>query len=425
MKIPASLLLILLSTALPINAAKEVLVFGDSLSKEYGVEFAHLDAVNWIEILDKERHEDFDNGSFRVYPDFRGTGRKYNWSFPGATSDDMLDNLTGDGFFQEIAQDEIKDHLRKEVNRVVIFLGGNDLEEKYRRLYNNDPLTQQIMDRIYNNLSEIVRYVKRRNANLEIVLVNVPHIGATPKIQKEHGTDLVNVAYATAAIEGLNTRLAQFARDEGIGHADVYRITKDLLDDKPFCISGVRFLNESNNNAGKFYLWLGGTLGAEFHPNTNGQALVANAIIEAFNEHYDAGIVPLGGTEILQELLSIAPDRSFEEWAVCYDLAPLDAPFADADGDGWDNLTEFVFDTDPSKADLPFVRAETPYQLHYRPRVRASEHFTVRLETSTDLISWNPVASETLTDESFGTVRWTLQDDPGPRIFTRFVLSKP
>ncbi len=47
-------------------AAEEVLVFGDSLSKEYGVEFPNLDAKNWIEILDNERHEDFDNGSFRA-----------------------------------------------------------------------------------------------------------------------------------------------------------------------------------------------------------------------------------------------------------------------------------------------------------------------------------------------------------------------
>ena len=59
-------------------AAEEVLVFGDSLSNEYGVEFPNFDAQNWIEILDNERHEDFDNDSFRAYPGFRATGRKYN-----------------------------------------------------------------------------------------------------------------------------------------------------------------------------------------------------------------------------------------------------------------------------------------------------------------------------------------------------------
>jgi hypothetical protein len=74
---PLAFLLVALSIA---NqwAAEEVLVFGDSLSKEYSVEFPDLDAMTWIEILDKGRHEDFDNGSFRAYPDFRATGRKYN-----------------------------------------------------------------------------------------------------------------------------------------------------------------------------------------------------------------------------------------------------------------------------------------------------------------------------------------------------------
>ena len=419
------LVLYIASLCMPSSwAAEEVLVFGDSLSKEYSVEFPDLDAKNWIEILDKERHEDFDNGSFRAYSDFRATGRKYNWSFPGATSDDMLDNLTGDGFFQEIAQDEIKDHLRKDVSRVVIFLGGNDLEERYDRLYNNvDP--DPVINRIYNNLVEIVALVKRRNPNLQVVLVNVPHIGATPKIKDEYGTNPENVALVTAAIEGLNDQLAALAHSEGIGYADVYRFTKDLLDGQPFCISGVRFLDESSDNAGKFYLWLGGSLSADFHPNTNGQARVANAIIAAFNQRYNAGITPLGDTEILREFLSIDPDRSYEDWIACYEPGNLAGPTDDLDGDGRDNMSEFIFDTDPTLRDAPLVTSPAPYQIDYRPRLRSSSTFTLNVETSTDLKTWNTVPASELTEQPFGVMRWTASDPSAPQLFTRFVISLP
>lgn len=313
----------------------------------------------------------------------------------------MLNNLTGDGFFQEIVQDEIKDHLRKEVRRVVIFLGGNDLEKRYSRLYNSDN-PQPIIDRIYNNLRDIVAYVKRRNASLQIVLVNVPHIGATPKIKEEHGTNPTNVAFT---IEGLNTRLAQLARDQGIGYADVYQITKNMLDGRPFCISGVRFIDESDNDGDKFHLWLGGTLSADFHPNTNGQTRVANTILRAFNKSYNAGITPLGDTEILQNLLNIDPDRSFADWIACYEPGNLAGPTDDLDGDGRDNMSEFVFDTDPTRADSPFITSPSSYQIDYRPRLRSSRTFTLNVETSTDLLTWATAPASELTEQPLGKIR--------------------
>ena len=399
-------------------------MFGDSLSKEYSVEFPHLDAVNWIEILDKERHEDFDVGSFRVFPDFRATGHKYNWSFPGATTDDMLDNLTGDGFFQEIAQDEIKDHLRKEVDRVVIFLGGNDMDNRYRSLYANEDPTP-IMNRVYENIESILNLVKRRNPDLEIVIANVPHIGATPKTKKEHGTDPVRVGHVTTAIRDLNERLAQLARSEGVGYADIFAITMDLLEEKPFCISGVRFQDDSDADADKLFLWLAGTLADEFHPNTNAQAVVANAIIKAFNAQYNAEITPLGGTEILSELLNIEPDRAFEEWISCYEPGALNGPWDDLDGDGRDNFSEFVFDTHPSLPDLAPIHCPQPYQIDYRPRRRASPHFTLRLETSTDLRNWSTSSTADVTEQPFGSYRWSANDTLPGELFVRFVVEKP
>ncbi len=420
---PLSLLLLLcLHLGHPCFGTERIAVFGDSLSKEYQVEFSNFDARNWIELLDEHRHDDFNVGSFEVFPDFRVTGHEYNWSFPGATADDMLDNLTDDGFFQEIAQDEIKDQLRKEVDRVVIFLGGNDMRNGYRRLYENDE-PDQYTNRVFNNIQSILNWVRARNANLEIVLANVPHIGATPLIKEDYGTDPAKVANATGAISRLNQRLATLAQEVGVGYADVFRITTDLLEEKPFCISGVRFLDESNNNAGKFYLWLGG-IGGDFHPNTNGQTAVANAIIKAFNDTYDAGIVPLGGTEILSEILGIESNRSFEDWIACYEPGALGNPWDDLDRDGYDNFTEFAFDMDPTRLDALPITSTAPYQVTFRPRLRTSEHVAWRFETSTDLANWSPAPPASLTETAFGRYRWQTTET-APALFTRIVVVKP
>ena len=75
-------------------SAQQCLVIGDSLTKEYEVEFPILypgnrdawDSRNWIEILHQERNSWFDLGSWSAYYDYRIVGHKYNWAFPGATT---------------------------------------------------------------------------------------------------------------------------------------------------------------------------------------------------------------------------------------------------------------------------------------------------------------------------------------------------
>ena len=63
-----------------VTAGENVLVIGDSLSKEYEAEFKGLypdhpdawDARNWNEILDARRNAQFDLGSWGVFADFPG-----------------------------------------------------------------------------------------------------------------------------------------------------------------------------------------------------------------------------------------------------------------------------------------------------------------------------------------------------------------
>jgi hypothetical protein len=111
-------------------------------------------------------------------------GHEYNWSLPGGTTNNLLDKLTSGNFFDEIVQDEIKDQLRGDADPVVIFLGGNEVENKYGRLCEGDE-NVQITNSIFNNLKSILNWVKSksRRADLPIVLVTIPHVGAKPKVK--------------------------------------------------------------------------------------------------------------------------------------------------------------------------------------------------------------------------------------------------
>lgn len=145
---PASRLLLssaLLTTTLLAPAhspAGQLIVLGDSLSKEYQVTFlgiggspvaAHI--RNWCEILDERRHDSFDMGSFSTFTDSRLTGHALNWSIPGSFASDWARNLATPG----ISSAALDSQLRSDDARVVIWLGGNDVRTKYEDLYNGKP----------------------------------------------------------------------------------------------------------------------------------------------------------------------------------------------------------------------------------------------------------------------------------------------
>jgi hypothetical protein len=103
-------------TLIPAQAAQQCLVIGDSLTKEYEVEFPVLypqnrdawDSRNWIEILHEERNAWFDQGSFSAYYDVRITGHKHNWAFPGATTSEIRSYLSSSSFYHKLWQSELK-----------------------------------------------------------------------------------------------------------------------------------------------------------------------------------------------------------------------------------------------------------------------------------------------------------------------------
>ena len=214
------ILLLLMSFTL---RAEQCLVIGDSLTKEYEAEFPGLypnnpaswQARNWIEILHQNRTAWFDLGTWSVYSDPRLTGHRFNWAFPGSTTTDIRNQLSS--IYNFWWTGTLQSQLRTDVQRVVIFAGGNDANSYYGSLYNGTADASTTTNITLGNLQWIINYIRTTNATIPIMLVSVPHVGCTPKVQQSYPTDPVKTARVTAAMDALNASLAVYAQSQGIG----------------------------------------------------------------------------------------------------------------------------------------------------------------------------------------------------------------
>jgi lysophospholipase L1-like esterase len=295
--------------SLAAQAAEQCLVLGDSLSKEYEVEFPVLypnhpeawDTRNWYEILDARRHSWFDAGKESAYSDYRIVGHKHNWAFPGATTQEIRDTLSSSAWYHKRWQTELRGQLRSEVERVVIFAGGNDLDDIYGRLYQGQSASTQLT-RVKNNLLWMVDYVRAVKPSLKIVLVSVPHVGVCPDVQRAYPTQVTQTGRATKAFDDLNAKLAAGAKSRGVAFADgVYAFTKAAIT-QPVFFSNVEIMRAADVDSRPQYLFSGDG----FHPATAGQAKIAQSILNAFRIRWPSpGIPVLSDDEILSSVLDL------------------------------------------------------------------------------------------------------------------------
>jgi len=289
-----------------VMAAQECLVLGDSLSKEYQVEFPALypknpeawKARNWIEILNARRNAWFDLGKFQAFYDPRLVGHQYDWAFPGAQTQEIRGQLASNSWYEAYWQNILRSELKSSVTRVVIFAGGDDVGSYYGDIYNGKSPTLDI-NHTRDNLMWLVDYVRAVRPSLQIVLVAVPHLGCSPKVQASHPTDAVKTGRVTAALDSLNAQLAALAKTRGIGFAGgIYDFTKSLITDN-FVIGGVTIIKEADANARNTYAFSGDG----FHPGTSAQARVAQIILDTFRAKWPSPAIPaLTDSEILKVL---------------------------------------------------------------------------------------------------------------------------
>ena len=439
-------------------AGEKVLVTGDSLTKEYRAEFPVLypgnpaawEARNWIEILAARRNSQFDLGSWSFFPDLRLTGHEFNWAKPGGTVREFRNFLRQD----TAARDETTassggaaiyelfpswrttfTSSNDQAQKVVIFFGGNDLalgnsdpvanpafngspkqidyESIYAGTFGEASNPDNLRTSIRSNLKSVMEWFRNPRTFSDgsprpprftgpMILCAVPHVGCTPKLQAEAGNDPARTLVLTQMIELLNAEIKAFAASKDIGFADIYAVTKAILDPAPFRIGGVVFYKEKDDNCRTRFLFSGDG----FHPNTAVHAKVAQVVAEAFLEKYPnmaADLTRLSDREIISQVLGLPGDLGYVEWMMEAGVPVADrGPLGDPDKDGIPNAMEYVLaGRDPAGQDAspPFTAMRGPdpegegevLTVTWQPRFEENAYADPVPQISSGLQNWQPV----------------------------------
>ncbi len=405
--------------------AENLLVIGDSLSKEYQVEYAgiggNLSAAhvrNWCEILDARRSASFSMGNFGSHADWRLVGHDYNWSIPGSFAADWRDYLDS----ASTTPDDLVSQLRNNVDRVVVWLGGNDIRSRYGDFYDGGSTVAWI-DKVESDIKFVVEWVRSQNPDIPMVMAGVPHVGCTPSKSEAHPYDPVKTGRVTAALDTLNARLKSYALRRGLGWADTYGMTRELVTASRWVIGGYRVEKVASSSGDPDALFMGDG----FHPNWPAQAVFAQRFVNAFNERYGMRLPRLTNREIVKDVLGEDADLSLSQWTQGYAIPSGDRGFADdPDGDRIKNIVEFALDLDPTRPDTqllpqPYVaRINGLDYLSLTWQARDPDNNTFALVTpqeSTLLGGWTTVPGIAQGANYSRTVRKRL--NAGPRGFLR------
>ena len=423
-----SLALSLLLLAQPLSGT-ELITLGDSLTFAYEASFGFKFQVpfgptygdgmnpeevkNWAELLDQNRNEYFDLGERQSMQVPLGPlnldlylRQKKNWAIPGLKIDQLRRFMTSNAGFLELltetpefgplstlltnasidfAIEDLEEQIRDSEGRLVFFIGGNDLDFQYSKLYEGEDTGTFLADYL-SDATVILDRVQELNPDLPIVLVGIPHVGITPRTKSTFPTDPVKTARATKFIKGLNQDLAELAQSHGIGFADIFSATLPLLSENPLSVYGVPINNSGSTTGDLDFAWLNGPYSINFHPNTSAQALIANEIVCAFNRTYQTGIPPLTASEIVVDLLGKEPeevDMSFSSWADSYSLPGIDEQ-DDGDNDLYPAGLEFALGLNPLVKDSDKI-ITSQRGIAYSIRLQNSSHVSLVPTTTSDL----------------------------------------
>ncbi len=404
---------------MPEASAVNVVVIGDSLTAEYDVipevpgfddlptDYAKVtvagwEAMSWVEVAGRLRGRYFNFGDWRSLSNPwsipRLSGYEYNWAVPGVDAAQYEDFVSSSFLSNPLfyaARQPLEDQLSGTAQRVVIWLGGNDFRANY------GPLSEGRGGAAFGNgliddLEKTIDFVRRQNGSAQIVIGNLPDLGATPSKKAAH-PDPAKRLRVSAVTESVNLRLAQLAAGKGIVVADTHAVTAALVNDEPLYFGGVRILNDKNaDNHPRFAFARDG-----LHPNTALQIVNLRAIIRAFNRGYGAGIPNITDSEALR-LLRIDPDQPFYDWLSRAGIENKSFQ-ADSDGDGLTQLAECAFGLDPKVSDsnrLPVkIGGRVPgitgaVSVRFKPRAIMARYVAIRVQYSSDATTWNGLAAD-------------------------------
>lgn len=451
----ALLILAACSLITSLTAQVKVMTIGDSLTEEYYFEFpfsapsstpilGFANTQNWVEILAEQRYNDFDFGSYEEewpfgYGDLRLAGYQYNFGIPGYDTRmwmDILDPVTNpfDPDFDPVTLSlalTTRAAMREtyeNVDVIVIMVGGNDVNFQYGDLYESlpgDTFATSFTAEVLGNLGAFIDEIRNHTTDVPIVLADVPDLGVAPDIIADH-PDVLKRANASAIINALNTELATLATNRNVTLARISELTDRLLSPDPFYIAGHEMIKDTdpleNNRPEYLFCWQG------LHPSTNGQAIIANTLLNAINLASGTSIQQLGNREILENLLGLNPDQPYLDWAQTQHLTDSSMT-SDSDGDGIPNLGEYLLGLNPLSVDethiatFETINSEDYLSLQYTLDTDALRIANADVKYSTNLNDWLEVPPNGLINLNSNSyeARIAISDLPneGTRAFLR------
>jgi lysophospholipase L1-like esterase len=247
---------------------------GDSLTDEYEFEGNRNYASNWIELLNSEFGVDVGTSGNRSAP--RRSGFEYNWALSGATSDSLIEDGQHTGLAAQA--------MSGDVSHAFLLIGQNDFRDI-------------VLDVVLGNFSaaEETAFVNTVVANITtavdtllatdvaLVLSNLIDYSVAPLIRDNVPLILRN--QLTNVVVRVNDELADLAEDRQIPLLDSFAFSKSIFGtnsnpNETVTLCGVEFDNsEGDGTATDLNLFTEDGI----HPHTAAQAVIANAIVEAFN----------------------------------------------------------------------------------------------------------------------------------------------
>jgi hypothetical protein len=348
----------------------------------------------------------------------RLTGYEYNWGIPGIEAgqyEDFVTSSAWSNFAYYLLRQPLEDQLQQKAQRVVVWLGTNEFRASYGTLYDGGDPTS-LIDGLIDDLGRILDFVKRQNSKLQIVVANIPDVGASPSKQAAHPDPLLR-ARVTAAIVAANQRIAALAAKKGAGLADVYDRTARLIAGEPLYFGAIEIIDALNADNDPHYAFTRDGL----HPNTPLQIENARAITRAFNVKFKAGLPLITDAQALT-LLGINANEPFYDWLASFGFT--DKSFiADEDGDGMTRLVEFAFGLNPKIAEpspvATFTSPDRPGELRVEYSLAPGHERYVRAlpQWSTNRITWrNLPAAQVVTHAGVVSATFSAANGPFHRV---------
>jgi lysophospholipase L1-like esterase len=273
---------------------------GDSLTDPYqGYPPDRSHARNWVELLASSHHASFGAFSRNVHGQSGHPGYADDWAMSGATSSQLVANQLP-SLAAQVARGDVK--------YVVVLIGDNDFGQFLAQapVLASNPgalvaTLAEVEQTAQANFDRTVQTLLQANPNVKLEVATIFDIAQSPAVQTKlaplgvEGRDLAQLV--SQAIGTYNQHIRSVAAGSSrIALADLAAVDASLAQStSPLRVGSVTVdLTQIGDDYHHFILADG------VHPGTIAQGIIANMMVSALDAKFDAGIRPLGGSQIVR-----------------------------------------------------------------------------------------------------------------------------